>query len=277
VIQTMAPPASRPVIVLLAGFLGFDRLLWWQMFRGVKLHLERTGWRVVQPNPDPVGSIVQRAHHWAREINEQVGSETPLHLIGHSMGGLDARYIASPGGLDWGHRVRSVTTLATPHRGSPAASTIPTIIPSLIRLTARVGSRIVPQMVERAVLRKIASPNWPALSDLAEKQTVEIFNREIIDDPRVLYYSYAAVLDNRETGLVSRLRRLEGKITGMSSPHHDGLVELESAKWGDYIGACNTDHGGVIGMHIVPWKMPKFDHLALFDEISKRLAGFSCD
>ena len=132
-------------------------------------------------------------------------------------------------------------------------------------------------MIERAVLGKIASPKWPALSDLAEKRTVEIFNREIIDDPRVLYYSYAAVLDNRETGLVSGLRRLEGKISGMRNTEHDGLVELESAKWGEYIGACNTDHGGIIGMHIVPWKMPKFNHLALFDEISNRLAAFSCD
>lgn len=273
----MAPPASRPVIVLLAGFLGFDRLLWWQMFRGVKLHLEQAGWRVVQPNPDPVGSIAERAHHWANKIDEELGSDTPLHLIGHSMGGLDARYLASPNGFGWGDRIRSVTTLATPHRGSPAASTVPPIIPSLIRMTACVGSRIVPAMAERAILRKISSPKWPAISDLAEKQIAESFNRAIIDDPRVAYYSYAAVLDNHQTGIVALLRRLEGKLSGMRSPEHDGLVELESAKWGEYLGACATDHGGIIGLHIVPWKMPKFDHLGLFDEISKRLAGLGAD
>ena len=42
-----------------------------------------------------------------------------IHIIGHSMGGLDARYLISS--LGYGDSVASLTTVATPHRGSPIA------------------------------------------------------------------------------------------------------------------------------------------------------------
>ncbi|MFL5336103.1 MAG: lipase family alpha/beta hydrolase [Geminicoccaceae bacterium] len=42
-----------------------------------------------------------------------------LMLVGHSMGGLDARYAGSR--LDRGRRISHVVTLGTPHRGTPLA------------------------------------------------------------------------------------------------------------------------------------------------------------
>jgi hypothetical protein len=48
-----------------------------------------------------------------------------IHLVGHSTGGLDIRLLASPSGWpvlpDWFDRVRTVTSLATPHYGTPLA------------------------------------------------------------------------------------------------------------------------------------------------------------
>jgi hypothetical protein len=54
----------------------------------------------------------------------------PIHLIGHSTGGLDARLVASPtvslGGpqpaLAWRPRLASVTTINAPHFGTPLAT-----------------------------------------------------------------------------------------------------------------------------------------------------------
>lgn len=59
----------------------------------------------------------------------------PIHLLGHSTGGLDARLVASPsarlpaprGSLDWLPRLRSVTTMSTPHYGTPLASFFATV------------------------------------------------------------------------------------------------------------------------------------------------------
>lgn len=47
--------------------------------------------------------------------------ETKVHLIGHSQGGLDARWAVSHG---YGDHTISVTTLSAPHRGTPLADTV---------------------------------------------------------------------------------------------------------------------------------------------------------
>jgi hypothetical protein len=59
----------------------------------------------------------------------------PLHLIGHSSGGLDVRLLTAPGvelptTLDVGRmvaRVRTVVTVSTPHHGTPLASFFTTL------------------------------------------------------------------------------------------------------------------------------------------------------
>lgn len=266
---TSLPP--RPAIVLLPGFLGFNRLIVWHMFNGVKQHLEETGWQVVQPLPNPVGSIEERCRDVAEQIVQLCGPTAPLHLIGHSMGGLDARYIASPAGLGWGDRVRSVTTLATPHRGSRAAERLPPPLWRTIQFASRATWRLIPFTTERTFLKKLAARRWDALSDLTPQYLCDIFNQAVVDDPQVRYFSYAAVLDPQTTGALGVIRRIEGRLSGVQSPLHDGVVELESTRWGEFIRACPTDHAGIIGLHPLPWRKPSFDHLALFAEIAERL------
>ncbi|MGA2447936.1 MAG: hypothetical protein ABTD50_04585 [Polyangiaceae bacterium] len=59
----------------------------------------------------------------------------PIHLIGHSTGGLDARVVASsiasgtasPLSADWHSRLASVTTINAPHLGTPLASFFTTV------------------------------------------------------------------------------------------------------------------------------------------------------
>lgn len=56
-------------------------------------------------------------------ICEQTGSEH-VHVVGHSLGGLIARYYVQRLGGD--SRVRTLTTLGTPHRGTVTAYLLPT-------------------------------------------------------------------------------------------------------------------------------------------------------
>src|SRR5207253_681939 len=59
-----------------------------------------------------------------------MGRDGPVHLIGHSSGGLDARLAVSPGASlpsrqnveRVARRVTTVITVATPHHGTPLAS-----------------------------------------------------------------------------------------------------------------------------------------------------------
>ena len=47
-----------------------------------------------------------------------------MNLVGRTPRGVDARVITSPQGLGYGDRVASVTTIATPHRGSKVADAV---------------------------------------------------------------------------------------------------------------------------------------------------------
>jgi triacylglycerol lipase len=74
----------------------------------------------------PTGFIRRRSQVVIDTIEEHCSrADGPIHLIGHSTGGLDARLLTSPSvTLDvpsWIERVRTVVTLNTPHQGTPVA------------------------------------------------------------------------------------------------------------------------------------------------------------
>lgn len=85
----------------------------------------------------PTASILRRAAKLARLVDESAGDDGgPIHIIGHSTGGLDARLVASPSvrlpgnahrRLGWTSRLRSVTTINTPHFGTPLAAFFATV------------------------------------------------------------------------------------------------------------------------------------------------------
>jgi len=108
--------SPRPTVVLIHGLFGFRKILCFEYFQGVRSLFESLGLRVIVPKLPWAGSIEQRAQALALQLESEKG---PLHLIAHSMGGLDARYWITH--LDGASKTVSLTTLVTPHRGSPAA------------------------------------------------------------------------------------------------------------------------------------------------------------
>jgi triacylglycerol lipase len=273
---------NTPIIALLPGLFAFDRLLFWRMFSGVKQRLERNGCLVIQVKTDPVASIRDRSIGIANQIDSFISETLPhywsceenrksIHLIGHSMGGLDARFLASPGGLNWGDRVVTVTTLATPHRGSPAADRLATIAPLLIKTATKFLWRFIPLKNEREFVKKVSSGSWEAILNLTPHYLCDTFNREIVNHPEVKYLSYSAIPESKHLDLVHCLRQIQARIGGLRGTNHDGLVEIDSAKWGEYIRECTTDHGGIIGLRVIPWLSDGFNHLQLFDEIWEKI------
>ncbi len=84
----------------------------------------------------PTASIRRRAARLAELIARTASDDLgPIHLVGHSTGGLDARIVASPSGalgvaadkLAFRPRIRTITTLNTPHFGTPLASFFTTV------------------------------------------------------------------------------------------------------------------------------------------------------
>ncbi|HEX8701949.1 MAG TPA: triacylglycerol lipase [Myxococcaceae bacterium] len=123
-------------IYLVPGFFGFTNLGELLYFGHVRDFLQAEFARrgieaeVVAILSHPTASIRQRAADLLSGIQSTAGAEGPIHLIGHSTGGLDSRLFVSPGaslreGLElepYASRVRSVVTVSTPHAGTPLAS-----------------------------------------------------------------------------------------------------------------------------------------------------------
>jgi pimeloyl-ACP methyl ester carboxylesterase len=116
------------------GFVNFGRLVYFGHVRDfledafarerlpVEIHRVRLG---------PTSSLRTRAAELLRFVHETAPERAPIHLIGHSTGGLDARLFATPklaleSELDldleaYAARVKTIVSVATPHRGTPLA------------------------------------------------------------------------------------------------------------------------------------------------------------
>ena len=74
------------------------------------------------PDVPPLATSAERARVLADAIQRKF-PEGAVHIIAHSMGGLDGRTLIGHDlhGLSTPGRIASLTTLATPHGGSPVA------------------------------------------------------------------------------------------------------------------------------------------------------------
>lgn len=127
------------------GMFGFGRLASYDYFghieRALSARLRGAG-DVVETHildVPPTASIRRRAIALAETVASTCDLPSadggPIHLIGHSTGGLDARLAASPSvslavgaeTLAWRSRLASVTTINAPHFGTPLAAFFTTV------------------------------------------------------------------------------------------------------------------------------------------------------
>ncbi len=152
-----------------------------------------------------------------------------LHLIGHSMGGLDCRYLISR--LDMAERVASLTTVGTPHRGTAFADW---------------GIKHLGPIV-RPILELFGIPTQ-AFYDLTREKCSR-FNEETPDVEQVRYYSVAGRLDPNT--VATEWLFSHGIIHEVEGPN-DGLVSVQSAQWGSEPSAVwDADHS-----ELVNWQNP---------------------
>ena len=103
-------------VVLAHGYLGFSSLGPLHYFNKVQSVLESAGATVFTPIVSPKQSLADRSAQLAAEIKRKHNSQK-VHVIAHSMGGLDARILIQQRNPN----IASLTTLGTPFRGTLAA------------------------------------------------------------------------------------------------------------------------------------------------------------
>jgi triacylglycerol lipase len=245
-------------VVLVHGLLGFDHvrvanLTLASYFPNIPETLEQAGNRVFVPALSPTGSIAQRAAQ-LKDYLDRVSPQEPVHLIAHSMGGLDARYLISKLGM--AERVRSLTTLGTPHRGSPFADWAITKVERLVK----------------PVLTFFGVPIH-AFYDLT-CSACRKFNDDVPAAPGVRYFSVAGTHDG---GYANPGWLLSYNVVFKAEGPNDGVVSHVSARYGELIEIWDGDHFALVNW-VNPMGLPRNGNraLALYARIVKRLkdSGF---
>ncbi len=289
-----SPKLGAPYpIVLMHGMAGFGTLdvgpIELTYFKGVVEDLAKNGEAVFVTVAPPYANSEVRAQAVAKQIDDILArtGKAKVNLVAHSQGGLDARVLTSPNGLGYGDRIASVTTVATPHHGSKVADAVLGLLKYLPAKEVDVVTDAVLSLVQKTAYELQTDPALrEQLILLSEKHMTEVFNPKYVDDPNVVYKSYAGrsnlrsgvlacggsvypnepyKLDPAQAALVPLAIFLEeGQLKV-----NDGLVTVESAKWGTFEQCVPADHLKEVG-HLGP-SAASFDHVAMFRNIVARV------
>ncbi|KAI8616953.1 Alpha/Beta hydrolase protein [Chytriomyces sp. MP71] len=298
---------TRYPIVLLHGLFGYDKIclgpqanpyLQIHYWRGIAEALQHLGCEVHVPSNGPVSSIRSRAYALDRYLSATLPGRE-VNLIAHSMGGLDARFLITHINKDRDdakYSINSLTTIATPHRGSSFMDFVQEVLGVGYALDAH--DPVVAELARRRDLGQLEAHDVRTMSSHRFKSKYQVLKklcarfdqpayanltRDYCDafnivtpnistvhynDPCHRKYppsssSYAAVAK------ISRLDPLyisQSVITQREGPN-DGLVSVESAKWGDFEGlVTNVDHWGLLP----PRSLKRRRGYELVDELENR-------
>jgi triacylglycerol lipase len=233
-------------IVLMHGILGFGAVIppFPQYFNQVKPFLEqRLQAHVCVTAVPPIGKIQARAAAAAEQVAAALAAATldpalPIHVIAHSMGGLDARCVIAQDLQGLRRRVRTLACIGTPHLGSPVAD-------------------LVNNLDLADPLFALISPHSPVVSQLRQHvdgvqdlttTSAAVFNHENPDISAVAYLNVAGT--GRTTGLHTSafFQPTFLYLVLRGDGQNDGVVSFTSASRGQQpAGTWPCDHADLIG------------------------------
>lgn len=221
-------------IVLAHGILGFGTVFPddpVNYFNGIKALYESEGHEVLCPTVPALGSLAERAAKLETQIAARWGaSGVPLFAVAHSMGGLDCRRVIATSTRLQG-RFRRLITVATPHFGSPVASTL-LAPPALLAFSPL-----------KWILSRFAADTG-ALLDLE--------SRTALQDKSAAGVDYLCIgCDASLVASPSALFTASALLGGLGGVANDGVVSLASASHLNdpamLLARWPVDHGGAIG------------------------------
>jgi triacylglycerol lipase len=274
-------------IVLAHGFFGFDKIGSIDYFWHVKSALQSAGHEVYIPTVNPFAGTPERGEQLLAQVKailDQSGSAR-LNIVGHSQGGIDARYVA--GKLP--DRVAAVFTIAAPHLGTKVADAILGKAPgfSIALLDA------LATLVGRPLWGDIAKdPDLKASLESISADGMADFNVKFPDLPEVRYYSVtgrsssslaesdcfapkAPLFISRYAGVKDPLEPLLFVTAKVIGGDNDGMVQVASAKWGTWLGCIAADHFDEVGQLLGddPGPGNSFDHLTFYRDVASFLVS----
>lgn len=267
---------TRYPLVFLHGMAGTDTFVgvmdyWYD----VAPLLEDAGFVTRMPPGGALAEPAQRAQEFSAAIDlmEEEGLGRRFNLFGHSQGGVDARYLITT--LDQGLRIASLTTIATPHHGTPVADAAAGTVFSVPGL-----SNLIDQaLTEVTQLLGLGAGEIAEATRSVTTEAMAEFNATVPDSEHTSYYSWSArtcgyaewICQANYNGEVVRPMfwasyRLVDAIAGAN----DGLVPIDSAQWGEHLGTLSADHLDEVGLFF--GETGTFDHRSFYLSEARRLA-----
>lgn len=257
--------ATRYPLILLHG-IGFRDLRYFNYWGRIPKELVKNGAVVYYGHQEAWGTIENNAEIIRNKIEEILKENhcSKVNIIAHSKGGLDARYLIS--GLHMEDKVASLTTISTPHQGSELLNILNKLPDGAYRFISSFFDKAYAKFGDK-------NPDCYHASKQLSPDFCREFNRKYPDSPKVYYQSYASCVKHTlGDGLLS-IPNLLMFFAGASK--NDGLVTVESAKWGNFqktfisTGRRGISHGDMIDLKREDYR--GFDVVEAYVEIVERI------
>ncbi|RLA64320.1 MAG: hypothetical protein DRQ88_03760 [Epsilonproteobacteria bacterium] len=276
--------ATNYPIILHHGLFGFRKLLFIEYFYKIPKILRKAGFDVYSTEVYAFGDLKQRSLELGDQIDRilKMTGKDKVNIIAHSMGGLDSRMLISR--LGYEDKIASLSMVGTPNRGSYLADVVTRFFDpatdnkknekeaeQIEALTKVMGELFVSTEPNKALLENTLR----AVGDLSQRYLRDDFNPQTPDSPKVYYQSWAGktarLMKVGRKDIVDAILLIPFKILTKHSGENDGMVSIESAKWGNFRGIIEADHLDMIGFFM--GKTSKyFDHKEFYTHMAKELA-----
>ncbi|MFA6308913.1 MAG: triacylglycerol lipase [Clostridia bacterium] len=161
------------------------------------------------------------------EILDQYGCEK-VNLIAHSKGGMESRYAISTLGM--ADKIASLTTIATPHKGSKTIDVLHNKLNPVFKFLAFFVNKFFMILGDR-------EPDFYTVTRQFSTPYTKEFNKKNPDSELVYYQSYAAVMKNSFSDITMVIPH---SVVGFIEGENDGLVTPESAAWTNFKGIIKS-------------------------------------
>jgi len=189
-------------------------------FKGIASHLKKHGFKVHHSSVSFAAGLETRASDLKSEVNKilEKSGKKKVHIIGHSMGGLDARHMIVHERM--ADKVASLTTIGTPHLGTPVADVA------------------LEQGVDSLIGRFKAFLNLEGIRNVTisacREWNTETEAEEAAND--VFYQTYSSSKDEKHVFLPFQI---SWKIIRDREGPNDGLVSVKSQRWKKKLSSGN--------------------------------------
>lgn len=249
--------------ILLVHGIALKDIWFFKAFHRIARILRIQGHHVYIAKQDGFGTIETNAEQLKKEIETILIKENAekVNIIAHSKGGLDCKYLIK--NLEMGDKVATLTTLCTPHKGSPIASGILKLPKWMLYIIA---------FCINTLYRVFGDKHPDSLAVCKQLERVEIETETLNVFDKVYCQSFSSSLEKVKDDFMMGIPLMFSRY--FEKGETDGLVPVDSAIFGNYRGKCvdgSYSHNEIVDFMIAKKKKDKI--YAFYSALAEELVS----